>query len=241
MKTENFRPHLAIEDDECIRKKKKSEFRISMRGYKILKAVLLAAVPVAYFVWSQLLFPVFAALAATLILAGKKEKQFNKGLKKELHSHLPKGDGILALLVIAVTVVGIVFSVSFSAQKKSVFEGFDETEIEEVVKNEDFGGGRFVWMQIKNQLHTLGNLSTGERVLFKETRRFGMMGGGMPPKMPEGGTELREPPQDMSEILKDMPFEILFSSVLKSVNAGLVLLVFGVGAVSLWKIRKAED
>ncbi len=247
----NFRPRLEIEDDNCIQKKKKTGFRVSMKTYRTIKLVLIIAIPVVYFVYSGLLFFVFAGLAATIVLTNVKEKEFNKGLKKELRSSLPKGDSLLAILVIILSIVSILFSLSTSSQRKSMFQGFNETEIQETIKDFDFefDKGDMIWREIKNQLRNLGNLSTGERVLFKEARRFGMMGGGMPPNGAEPPADMgsmpdmpeMKPPKDMSEIMDEIPFSILFSSILKSVNTGLVFLVAGVGAITLLKVRKIED
>ncbi len=245
----HIRPRLEIEDDNCIQRKKRTGFQISMKAYRVVKLVLIIAIPVVYFVYSELLFFVFAALAATLVLTNVKEKQFNKGLKKEFQSSLPKGDSLLAILVIVLSVVSIIFSVSTSSQKKSMFHGFNETEIEERVEDFDFelDKGDMVWREIKNQLRSLGNLSTGERVLFQETRRFGMMGG-VPSdgKEPPEGMEMGDmsemkPPKDISDVVDEIPFDILFSSILKSVNTGLVFLVAGVGIISLVRVRKIED
>ncbi len=242
----NFRPRLEIEDDNCIQKKKKTGFRVSMKTYRWIKLSLVAAIPVLYFIYSGLLFFVFLALAATLLLTNVKEKELNKGLKKELQSALPKGDSLLAILVIILSIVSILFSLSTSSQRKSMFQGFNQTEIEETIKDFDFefDKGDMVWREIKNRLRSLGNLSTGERVFFKESRRFGMMGKGMPPdgvQPPVNMENMPTPPKDMSEVMDEIPFSILFSSILKSVNTGLVFLVAVVGAISLVKVRKIED
>ncbi len=244
----NIRPRLEIEDDNCIQKKKKTGFYVSMKTYRNIKLALIIAIPVVYFIYSGLLFFVFAALAATVILTNVKEKEFNKGLKKELRSSLPKGDSLLAILVIIISIVSIIFSVSTSSQRKSMFQGFNETEIQESIKDFDFefDKGDMIWREIQNQLRNLGNLSTGERVFFQETRRFGMMGKGMPPDGAEppadmGNMPEMKPPKDMSEMMDEIPFSILFSSILKSVNTGLVFLVAGVGVITLIKVRKIED
>ncbi len=252
-KLDNFRPRLDIEDDNCIQKKKKTGFRVSMKTYRTIKLVLIIAIPVVYFVYSGLLFFVFAALAATIVLTNVKEKEFNKGLKKELQSSLPKGDSLLAILVIILSIVSILFSLSTSSQRKSMFQGFNEMEIQESIKDFDFefDKGDMIWREIQNQLRNLGNLSTGERVFFQETRRFGMMGKGMPPDGAEPPADMdignmpdmpeMKPPKDISEMMDEIPFSILFSSILKSVNTGLVFLVAGVGVISLVKVRKIED
>ncbi len=248
----HIRPRLEIEDDNCIQKKKKTGFRVSMKTYRRIKLALIIAIPIVYFVYSGLLLFVFAGLSATIVLTNVKEKEFNKGLKKELQSSLPKGDSLLAILVIIISIVSILFSLSTSSQRKSMFQGFNETEIQESIKDFDFefDKGDMIWREIQNQLRSLGNLSTGERVFFQEARRFGMMGKGMPPDgfeppagdmgsmpdMPE-----MKPPKDMSEMMDEIPFSILFSSILKSVNTGLVFLVAGVGVISLVKVRKIED
>ncbi len=253
-KFDNFRPRLEIEDDNCIQKKKKTGFRVSMKTYRRIKLALIIAIPVVYFVYSWLLFFVFAGLSATIVLTNVKEKEFNKGLKKELQSSLPKGDSLLAILVIIISIVSILFSLSTSSQRKSMFQGFNETEIQESIKDFDFefDKGDMIWREIQNQFRNLGNLSTGERIFFQETRRFGMMGGGMPPDGAEPPADMgsmpdmpdmpeMKPPKDMSEMMDEIPFSILFSSILKSVNTGLVFLVAGVGVISLMKVRKIED
>ncbi len=247
-KLDNLRPRLEIEDDNCIQKKKKRGFRMSMKTYRLVKLCLVIAISVLYFVYSGLLFFVFTALAATVVFTNIKEKEFNKGLKKELQSTLPKGDSLLAILVIVISVVSIVFSVATSSQRRSMFQGFNQAEIEERVQDFDFefDKSEMVWREIKNQLRNLGNLSTGERVFFQEARRFGVMGGGMPPDGAEPPADMNmenmpKPPKDISEMMDEIPFSILFSSILKSVNTGLVFLVAGVGGISLFKVRKIED
>ncbi len=242
------RPRLEIEDENCIQTEKKRGFSLSMRTYRRVKLGFIIAIPVVYFLYSGLLFWVFFALAATLVWTYKKEKALNRGLKKELRSSLPKGDSLLAILVILLSVVSIVFSVSASSQRKSAFQGFDQAKIEETVKNFDFDFDKsdMVWREIKNQLRNLGNLSTGERVFFQETRRFGMMGRGMPPEGVEPPADMDmgnmpSPPKDISEMMDEIPFSVLFSSILKSVNTGLVFLVAGVGVVGFIKVRKVED
>ncbi len=242
----HIRPRLEIEDDNCIQKKKKTGFRLSMKTYRTIKLALIIAIPVVYFVYSGLLFFVFAGLGATVVLTNVKEKEFNKGLKKELQSTLPKGDSLLAILVIILSIVSIIFSVSTSSQRKSIFQGFNETEIKASIQDFDFefDKGDMIWREIQNQLRNLGNLSTGERVFFQETRRFGMMGKGMPPEGAEPPADMGNmptPPKDMSEMMDEIPFSILFSSILKSLNTGLVFLVAGVGVITLIKLRKIED
>ena len=88
--------------------------------------------------------------------------------------------------------------------------------------------------------HIHGLTAAGTRYLFREQRVFGGFGdfGGNfdPPEgfSPPTGSDM----PDMSDLLGSMPFSIIFESVIKAVDTGLLVIVCVCGLLSLRKYRK---
>lgn len=236
---------MEVEDDLGIRRTKKKKFVLPLKAYKWIKLCLIIAVPAVYFLCSPLLIAVALAYIGLLFVTNSIEKEYNKGLKKDLRTALPKADSILCILVVVIAVVCVSVS-SFSAtQRKSPFEGMTEAEIEETIDLPEFSKADMVWRQIGNGLKNVCTLSTGTRYLFESERTFGGRGFG-------GGMEGMEPPEgftppsdganppDMNEMLQNMPFPLVFESIVKAVNTGMIVIVCFVGLASLRKLKKLE-
>lgn len=229
---------MEVEDDLGIRRGRKKRFVLPNRVYILVKLVLIAAIPAVYCLCSPLLAVVVLAYFGLIVITNNIEKNFNLGLKKSLQIHLPKADSLLCLLLILITVVGMVVSSVSMTQKSSRFEGFDESMLEDVIDNEDISEAGIVWMQIWTKTKDLGTLMTGTRYLFIEQRGFGSFGGpgGEPPEgfsPPTGGGM-----PDMSELLDDMPFSIIFESIIKAVDSGLLVVICVCGLLSVRKFKK---
>ena len=238
---------MEVEDDLGIKRTKKKKFVLPIKMYKIIKLCLIIAIPVVYFLCSPLLILVVLAYIGLLIVTHSIEKEYNKGLKKDLRTALPKTDSILCILVVVIAVVCVAVSSFSTTQKRGAFEGMNETQIEETLDMPKFDKGDMVWRRIENGIKDVATLGTGTRYLFQSERTFGRGKG------PGGGMEGREPPEgftppsggmgappDMNEMLQDMPFSMVFESIIKAVNTGMIVIVCIVGIASLRKLKKLD-
>ena len=118
-----------------------------------------------------------------------------------------------------------------------MFEGFDDSQLEDVIDEGDFSSADFVWMQIWTKTKDFGTLMTGTRYFFQEQRGFGGFGGfGEPPEgfTPPSGSDM----PDMSELLDNMPFSIIFESIIKAVDTGMLVVICLGGLFSIRKFKK---
>ena len=229
---------MEVEDDLGIKRGAKKRFVVPDKVYILIKIILIAAIPAVYFLCSPLLVLVVLAYFGLIVVTNNIEKNFNLGLKKELHIHLPKTDSLLCLLLVIIAVTGVVVSSVSMTQKSGMFEGFDDSQLEEVIDEGDFSAADLVWMQIWTKTKDFGTLMTGTRYFFQEQRGFGGFGGpgGDPPEgfTPPSGSDM----PDMSELLDNMPFSILFESIVKAVDTGMLVVICVCGLFSIRKFKK---
>ena len=229
---------MEMQDDLGIRRGAMSPFAVPDKLYITIKVCLLIAIPAVYFICSPLLVLVVLAYLGLIVITNGIEKNANLGLKRELHIHLPKTDSLLCLLPVIITIVGVVVSSVSSTQRGSMFEGFDDDMLDDVLGSGGFSSFNLVWMQVWTKIKSFGTLMTGTRYFFMEQRGFGGFGGpGWDP--PEGFT----PPSgssmpDMSELLEDMPFSVMFESIVKAVDTGLLVIVLICGVLSVFRFKK---
>ncbi len=225
---------MEVEDDLGIKRGAKKRFVVPNKVYILIKIILIAAIPAVYFLCSPLLILVVLAYFGLIVITRNIEKNFNLGLKKDLRIRLPKADSLLCLLLVIITAVGVAVSSVSMTQKGSMFEGFDDSQLEEVVDEGTFSSSDFVWMQVWAKVKDVGTLMTGTRYLFQEQRGFG--GFGEPPEgfSPPSGTDM----PDLSELLEDMPFSVMFESVVKAVDTGILLVICICGLASIRKFKK---
>lgn len=229
---------MEVEDDLGIKRGVKKRFVVPDKIYLLIKLILIIAIPVVYFLCSPLLAVVILAYFGLIVITNNIEKNFNLGLKKELRIHLPKTDSLLCLLLIIITITGVVVSSVSMTQRGSMFEGFDESKLEEVVDEGDFSSADFVWMQIWTKTKDFGTLMTGTRYFFQEQRGFGKFGGpgGDPPEGFSPPSDMDMP--DMSEMLDNLPFSVLFESIIKAVDTGMLVVICISGFLSMRKFKK---
>lgn len=226
---------MEVEDDLGIKRGTKKSLVVPNKVYILIKIILIAAIPVVYFICSPLLVVVVLAYFGLIVITNNIEKNYNLGLKKELHIHLPKTDSLLCLLLVLITVVGVVVSSVSMTQRSSMFEGFDDSQMEDVIDEGDFSSADFVWMQIWTKTKDFGTLMTGTRYFFQEQRGFGGPGGEPPEGFsPPSGSDM----PDMSELLDDMPFSIIFESIIKAVDTGMLVVICLCGLFSMRKFKK---
>ena len=226
---------MEVEDDLGIKRGTKKSLVVPNKVYILIKIILIAAIPVVYFICSPLLVLVVLAYFGLIVITNNIERNYNLGLKKELHIHLPKTDSLLCLLLVLITVVGVVVSSVSMTQRSSMFEGFDDSQLEEVIDEGDFSSADFVWMQIWTKTKDFGTLMTGTRYFFQEQRGFGGPGGEPPEGFsPPSGSDM----PDMSELLDNMPFSIIFESIIKAVDTGMLVVICLCGLFSMRKFKK---
>ena len=226
---------MEVEDDLGIKRGTKKTLVVPNKVYILIKIILIAAIPVVYFICSPLLVVVVLAYFGLIVITNNIERNYNLGLKKELHIHLPKTDSLLCLLLVLITVVGVVVSSVSMTQRSSMFEGFDDSQLEEVIDEGDFSSADFVWMQIWTKTKDFGTLMTGTRYFFQEQRGFGGPGGEPPEGFsPPSGSDM----PDMSELLDNMPFSIIFESIIKAVDTGMLVVICLCGLFSIRKFKK---
>ena len=209
---------------------------------------MIIAIPVVYFLCSPLLILVMLAYIGLLFITHSIEKEYNKGLKKDLRTALPKTDSILCILVVIIAVACVAVSSFSTTQRVSPFEGMTQTEIEETIELPKFDKGDMALRRVGRAIKNVATLSTGTRYFFKSERAFGKgFGGGMPDfQPPEGFTPpsgmpdgMGKPP-DMTQMLENMPFSMVFESIIKAVNTGMIAIVCVVGLASLRKLKKLD-
>ncbi len=236
-----------IEDSLGIKRGTQKKPVISFKVYRILRICLLAALPVVYFLCSPFLIVVLLAWIVLLFITRSLEKNYNAGLKKDLCAKLPKTDSALCILLLILVGVSVAVSSVSTTSKKTPFEGMTDAQLSEKIEKFDFDDSDFVWARIESKLKDVGSLMTGTRWLFQEERGFrGGFGGGFGGKRggdfqpPEGF----EPPSggkpDMGDMLSNMPFSMIFSSIMKAVSTGMLLAIFIVGILSLRKMKKLD-
>ena len=229
---------MEMEDDLGIRRGTKKRFVVPDRVYILIKIVLIAAIPFAYFICSPLIAVIVLAYFGLIVITNNIEKNFNLGLKKELRIHLPKTDSLLCLLLVIITIAGVVVSSVSMTQRAGMFEGFGDVQLEDVIDEGDFSSADLAWMQIWTKTKEFGTLMTGTRYFFQEQRGFGGFGGfgEDPPEgfTPPSGTDM----PDMSELLDNMPFSIIFGSIIKAVDTGMLVVICICGLLSVRKFKK---
>ncbi len=174
--------------------------------YAFLKGVLLAALPLVYFLYSPALIFVMLAYAALAYGAILTERGMNKSVIRANHIHIPKFDSVLAAVIVIIAYIGAVIGL-FSVSHAPKFAAGDADMA--------FGG---VLMNIRRALMNLGSLLTGERSVLS----FGFGAVSPPPGGAPGAPSL-----------EDLPLEYLFSLVLSVLNTVLLCLVLLFGIFSL--------
>ncbi len=237
---------MEVEDDLGIKRGVKSKFSIPIKLYKLIKLCLIIAIPVVYFICSPLLIVVVLAYFGLLFITNGVEKNLNRGMRKDLRVHLPKTDSILCLLLVIITVVGTVVSSVSTTQQKSVFEGMSNTQIEESLGDMDFDSASFKARRVWNKVKDVGTLMTGTRYFFSSQDGFrgGFGGGGRPEgfEPPAGFTPPEDfNPPDMNNMLQDLPFSMIFQSIIKAVDSAILVVICIYGLVSIKKLKKLTE
>lgn len=240
---------MKYQDANGIIRSQKKAMHIPIGLYTFIKIALIAAIPMVYFLYSPLLLVVVIAYIALLILTCLIEKEQNDGLRKDLRIHLSKTDSFLCVLLIIIAVVGCVIGSFSMGQRKSMFEGIDQSQIGQSLQEFDFSSSKLKTQQVENKIKEFMSLMTGTRRLFVAEKTFGrfsgggkfggmgsMGGSGMKP--PEGFTFPNGKPPKMNDTLQNMPLSTIFKSIVQAVNTALLVVVCFLGVFSLYKMKK---
>ncbi len=249
MKNSKKRKILEMERQDAlgISRKNTSRSVMSVKAYQIVRLSLVVLTPLVYFLCSPFLIVVLLLWIVLLFVSRSIEKKYNDGLKKDLQTKLPKTDSTLCIILIVIVAISVAVSSFSMTSRASKFEGMNSEQLQEIVGDFKFDESEFVIMQIVNKIKDIGSLTTGTRWLFQSERNFMGGPGGGPSNMegfkppsgspPEGFTPPSGKP-DMGEMLSNMPFSMVFSSIMKAVcTAGLVVICI-VAVLSVIKVKK---
>ena len=184
------------QDDQGILRRKKSGYSdgwFSTKSIRIIKIVLLVAMPISFFLYSVLLLPLVLIYGLLYFPIKKEERKLNYGLRKDLHISIPKFDSIIALAVI-ITITSIVgISMLTSGASQSQFAGRNEAQIYQILTSqgmssstaqtrakEIIANGETMTNWDKAVLQS-ATLLTGDRVLFMTRNEHATNLGGRAP------------------------------------------------------------
>ncbi|MGD9901267.1 MAG: hypothetical protein AB7S44_01880 [Spirochaetales bacterium] len=222
--------------------RKKHKFNLNPKTFFIIKIVLIALVPIFYFVYSPLLFLIMLAWIGLFFLSNIAEKNMNKSFIKSRQIHISKFDSAIALIIIVISIVGVSMS-GMNKVKEGSFAEMDQTTVHEFVMNDDMMGARQNnwWRSLVKKLTNLGSLLTGERSIFTSAHNFGLVAppDDFVPPTDMDMSDMPEMPTRNTEFnIDDVPIQYMFSSILSSVNSFLIFLVPSIGAISLLVVYK---
>lgn len=197
--------------------RKRYKRTLSFETFAILKGVVLALIPVMFFLYSPALVLVMAAYVALAYAAILTERGMNKSVIKANHIHIPKADSAIAAVIIVIALVGAVIG-AVSVSRPPMLKNFSSSDMENFAGNAgSFRVGGF-FMRIKQVLSNFGSLLTGKRSISNGLG-FGTQS---PPGGGHGGFSF-----------DDLPLQYLFSLILSIVSTVLICLVFLLGCYSL--------
>ncbi len=237
------------EDALGIKRGKEVTPLLSFDTYRIMRICLLVALPIVYFLCSPFLILLLLAWIALIFVARSLEKKYNEGLRKDLCTKLPKTDSVLCIILVIIVVVSVAVSLVSTTNKGTPFDGMTSEQLEEKLERFDFDDSEFTWRRIESKLKDVGSAMTGTRWLFQEEQSFrGGPGGGFRGFGGKGDFGDFQPPEgfepptggkpDMSEMLSNMPFSMVFQSIMKAVCTGMLIAVFVAGIMALQKMKK---
>ncbi|MCL2631046.1 MAG: hypothetical protein FWD49_05960, partial [Firmicutes bacterium] len=128
-----------LEDTKGFRRQNGSGYNdgFSIGKIKAFKLILLALMPIAFFLYSVLLLPIALLYGILYFPVKRKERDMNYGLKKEFQKSIPKMDSAVALSVVAIVLCLVSISAMTTGTQSSVYAGKSEAQIYEILLNGD--------------------------------------------------------------------------------------------------------
>ena len=231
----------------------------------LVKLIVIALIPIVYFVYSPLLIFVFFAYIGLFFLARMAERSLNKSVIRSNHIHISKIDSGVAMIVVIIALFGGLLSTT-QKNVKSSFGGMQNTEFFEKRGEMDFSSfkRKSEWNQFKQKLVSIGSLLTGERNLFKAEKTFNFTPAEPPKDFIIDESQIPELPADLNGgdfggfegfpsggggfmpgggrgknfdfSFDDIPIDYVTSSTMSTINTVLIFSVSGLGLVSIFAI-----
>ena len=244
--------------------RKKWKHTMNPNLFILIKLIVIALIPIVYFVYSPLLIFVFFAYIGLFFLARMAERSMNKSVIRSNHIHISKFDSGVALIVVIIALFGGLLSAT-QKNAKSSFGGMQNTEFFEKRGDMDFSSfkRKAEWNQFKQKLVSIGSLLTGERNLFEEERTFNFTPAKPPEDFIKDKSEIPELPADFDGgsfgdfegfpggggfmpgggrgqkfnfSFDDIPIDYVTSSTMSTINTVLIFSVAGLGLISIFAI-----
>lgn len=233
-KKDNIR-RMQVQDALGISRKKKKYIKISWKTYYTVKIILIACIPVLYFLYSPLLLLSVLAYAVVVGFMNKNiELALNENYRKECHVKMPNYDVTVAIITVLIAIIGITAVTVLQKTSSSMLSDMDSDSIEKFKAGKmNIDGG---WMQFKQFFTNLGSVLTGEISLFRSLR-IGM-------KAPPDGAGAPQSDFNFSRAsisLSDMPLSYIFSTVLAVLCSVLVLGTSLLGGLSFINVKKVQN
>jgi len=132
------------QDDQGVLRRRRSGYNdgwFSTKSIRTIKIVLLVAMPISFFLYSLLLFPIVLIYGLMYFPTKTQERKLNRGLRKDLWITLPKFDSAIAFaVIIAITsIVGI--SMLTGGTSQSQFAGKNELQIYQILTSQGMSTG----------------------------------------------------------------------------------------------------
>lgn len=214
--------------------RKRHRFTISLSVFTLIKLVLIALIPIVYFVYSPLLISIMILYAATFFACFAAENGMNTSVIKSQHIKIAKFDCAIALAVIVIAVCGGFMSLTTKTQRS--FKEF--VHADSSYTQSDF----FKQMQKRKNtqialrnLKQFGSCLTGERNIFKTTDGFSF-GGEKPPEHGVGRPNFQGG-EHKKFSMADMPLSYVSSTTMSTTCSVLIFSTAGFGLLSLLAVH----
>ncbi len=243
--------------------RKKWKHTLNPNIFILIKLILIALIPITYFLFSPLLILVFIAYIGLFFLARMAEHSMNKSVIRSNHIHISKIDSGIALIIVIIALCGG-FMTATKKNQTSNFKGMANTEFSQMRGEMGFSQikKQMTLNQIKTNLVNIGSLLTGERNLFAKEKSFSFSPSEAPKDFIKDKSELPEMTEDFDPSsfenfdssgfdgkkmgggrgrnfdfsMDNIPLEYVSSSTLSTINTILIFSVAGIGLISLFAI-----
>ena len=248
---------MEIQDAQGI-SRKKWKHTMNPNLFIFIKLIVIALIPIFYFVYSPALIFVFIAYVGLFFLARMAERSMNKSVIRSNHIHISKFDSGVALIVVIIALFGGFLSTT-QKNVKSSFQGMPQTEFSQKRGKMDFSSfkRKSQWNQVKQKLISIGSLLTGERNLFKTEKTFNFTPAERPKDFITDKSQVPELPADFDPgsmgdfenfkpgggrgknfdfSIDDIPIDYVTSSTMSTISTVLIFSVAGLGLISILAI-----
>lgn len=183
-----------------------------------LKIISIVSIPVVYIIYSPLLIVCIIFSIVLYVYASMTERYINKTYIKKNHVKILKIDSVIAVILLIITIFGTLNGMNGK------------------VRVARMNMSSMYWMRFEN----FGSCLTGTRSIFRDVK---MMMFSISGKMPDfqGGQMIRggnfQGRVKIASGLQDLPLEMIFSTIISSINTVLLVLLPLTSLLSLWLFK----